>query len=60
MLRKILVPLDGSTLAEKALPYAGALSRRFEAELILLWVLHPLIVLSDYGAQTYDALIELE
>jgi nucleotide-binding universal stress UspA family protein len=60
MLKKILVPLDGSGLAEKALPYAEALGHRFEAELILLWVLHPLVVMSDYGAHTYETLIKLE
>ena len=60
MFKKILVPLDGSVLAERALPYAEALGYKFEAELILLWVLHPLVVLSDYGAHTYDTLIEIE
>lgn len=50
MLHKILVPLDGSGLAEKALPYAEALAQKFEAELILVWVLqHPTIVPIDYG-----------
>jgi nucleotide-binding universal stress UspA family protein len=60
MFKKILVPLDGSAMAEKALPYAEALGHKFEAELILLWVLHPLVVLSDYGAHSYETLIELE
>ena len=36
-----LVPLDGSTLAEQALPHATALAERFQAELILLRVLIP-------------------
>ena len=45
MLHKILVPLDGSELAEKALPYAEALAQKFEAALILVWVLQdPLVV----------------
>src|SRR5688572_27565389 len=39
MFKRILVPLDGSELAEKALPYAEALARRFDAELIALRVL---------------------
>jgi nucleotide-binding universal stress UspA family protein len=36
--RKILVPLDGSKLAEKAMPYAEALAQKFESELVLGWV----------------------
>ncbi len=39
MFKRILVPLDGSKLAEKALPYAEALAEKFEAELILVQVL---------------------
>jgi nucleotide-binding universal stress UspA family protein len=39
MFNRILVPLDGSKLAEKALPYAEALAQKFEAELILVQVL---------------------
>ena len=38
----VLVPLDGSALAEQALPHAIAQARHFEAELILLQVLAPL------------------
>lgn len=39
MIKKILVSLDGSNLAEKALPYAQHLAERFEAELVLVRVL---------------------
>lgn len=39
MIKKILVPLDGSSLAEKALPHAERLAHQFEAELILARVL---------------------
>jgi nucleotide-binding universal stress UspA family protein len=53
MIKKILVPLDGSKLAEKALPYAEALAQKFEAELILVRVLHPMLVVADYGAMAY-------
>ncbi len=38
MYRRLLVPLDGSTLAEAALPHAIAVARRFEARLTLLQV----------------------
>lgn len=34
--RRILLPLDGSAMAEQALPYAVAQAERFRAELILL------------------------
>ncbi len=39
MLRHVLVPLDGSSLAESVLPAAAALATRFGAELTLLHVL---------------------
>ena len=42
MYKCILVPLDGSPLAEQALPHATVLAERFQAELILLRVLIPL------------------
>lgn len=38
MYRKILVPLDGSTLAEAALPHAEALAKLEDAEIIILRV----------------------
>jgi nucleotide-binding universal stress UspA family protein len=45
MFSKLLVPLDGSTLAERALPYAVRLAGRLEAEILLLQVveLSPLL-----------------
>lgn len=36
MFKKILVPLDGSMLAEKALPYAVRLANRLDAQLYLI------------------------
>jgi nucleotide-binding universal stress UspA family protein len=56
MLQKILVPLDGSQLAEQALPYAKSLAQKYDAELILLMVVQPLSlpVLADpYGGVLY-------
>lgn len=41
MWKKILVPLDGSDLAELALPYAEELANAFESEIILLHVSEP-------------------
>jgi nucleotide-binding universal stress UspA family protein len=40
--QRILLPLDGSPLAEQALPHAIAVAEHFEAELILLRVFVPL------------------
>lgn len=42
MYKRILLALDGSPLAEQALPHAFALAERFQAELVLLRVLVPL------------------
>src|SRR5512135_1663077 len=39
MFKHILLPLDGSTLAECAVPYTAALAKAFDARLILLRVL---------------------
>src|SRR5690242_8455217 len=38
----VLVPLDGSDLADSALPHATALAKAFEARLTLLRVVAPL------------------
>ncbi len=40
--KRILLPLDGSALAEQALPHAIAQAERFQAELVLLRVIEPL------------------
>ena len=42
MYKRIVVPLDGSPLAEQALPHAVAHASKFGAEVILLKVLEPL------------------
>jgi nucleotide-binding universal stress UspA family protein len=42
MYKLIIVPLDGSALAEQALAHAVAQAERFEADIILLKVLEPL------------------
>lgn len=41
MYRRVLLPLDGSPMAEQALPHAIAQAGRFQAELILLRVIEP-------------------
>jgi nucleotide-binding universal stress UspA family protein len=42
MYKLILLPLDGSPLAEQVLPHAIAIAERFQSELVLLRVLIPL------------------
>jgi nucleotide-binding universal stress UspA family protein len=41
MFNRILVPLDGSTLAERAIPHAEQFSRIFQSTIVLLQVLDP-------------------
>jgi len=40
MYKKILVPLDGSPLAEKALEQAESLAKAFDSEILLFQVVH--------------------
>jgi nucleotide-binding universal stress UspA family protein len=41
MYKRVLLPLDGSQVAEQALPHAVAQAEHFEAQLILLRVIEP-------------------
>jgi nucleotide-binding universal stress UspA family protein len=41
MLNQVLVPLDGSSLAECVLPHAVALAKAFDAQIMLVHVLEP-------------------
>ncbi|MDZ4246745.1 MAG: universal stress protein [Dehalococcoidia bacterium] len=59
---KILVPLDGSTLGEAALPYVTALALQAKAEVVLLNVISPTLPLtatesfySDYSTEIINA-----
>lgn len=62
MFKRILVPLDGSELAELALPYALELAQKFDSRLLLLSVT-PLPVVSvdpgEYPYSGYDYVPEL-
>lgn len=60
MIKKILLPLDGSKFSEESLPYAIELAEKFEAELLLVWALHPIVIMSDYGAASYQAIATME
>jgi nucleotide-binding universal stress UspA family protein len=52
MYRRLLVPLDGSSLAEEALPHALNLARRFGSELVLLRV-----IISPYAIVAPDLVL---
>ena len=56
MYKTILVPLDGSSLAEQALPHARAIALGVGAELILLQV----ISLSNIGKVTLDTEVPID
>lgn len=58
MYRSILVPLDGSSFAEHALPFAMAIARRAGAELLLVTVSTPLA--EAYVEGLYFSTLELE
>lgn len=49
LISKIMVPLDGSRLAEAALPLAEALSRTMGADVVLFRVIEPAIVIASPG-----------
>jgi nucleotide-binding universal stress UspA family protein len=52
MFKRIVVPLDGSRLSMKALPYAIEVAKKFGAEAILLRVVQPTIHLTVAGPAT--------
>ncbi len=53
MYEKIVVPLDGSKLAEAALPYAEEVAAKMSSDIILLTVLEPDQVHGQEKQQTY-------
>jgi nucleotide-binding universal stress UspA family protein len=59
MFNRLLVPLDGSQLAESALPYALAVAATSDAAITLLTVVQPMQLISDY-AIPYNASLEAE
>lgn len=60
MARTILVPLDGSAQAERALPYAGHLARRTGARLVLVRALRMLADASGADDQALGDIAERE
>src|SRR5688572_29638759 len=53
MVQTLLVPLDGSPLAERALPYATALTRALAGKLVLLYA-RPTRALVSGEAPSFD------
>jgi nucleotide-binding universal stress UspA family protein len=50
MFKRLLVPLDGSRFASRALRYAAEVAQRFSAEVILIQVINPATSVIDAGA----------
>jgi nucleotide-binding universal stress UspA family protein len=50
MFKRLLVPLDGSRFALRALRYAAEVAQRFSAEVILIQVIKPTTPVIDAGA----------
>lgn len=60
MYKRILVPLDGSMLAEKALPYAVRLANRLDAQLFLVRAVETPLLLSNVRQGEYELAREAE
>ena len=58
MYNRILVPLDGSPLAEQALPHAIAQAVRFGAEMILLRAVEPFVHFTGMSLGDLDRIRE--
>lgn len=56
MFQRILVPLDGSRLAEQALPFAEGLVEKFGSELILVQAIPPppVLAIGELGVLPHD------
>jgi nucleotide-binding universal stress UspA family protein len=58
MFTRILVPLDGSAIAEKALPHARALARALEIPITLITVIETAADFSNQKTRYLDTLVE--
>jgi len=47
MIKKILIPIDFSNYSKKALQYSISFAKRFNAELVLVYVIEPMIYPAD-------------
>ena len=60
LVKRILVPLDGSDVGEAALPWAVELAQRLGAELILFQVVKHVMILATEGASMSSEMYEEE
>lgn len=61
-LKTVIVPLDGSTIAEQALPHVVALAARMQLQVVLIraYALPPTVSPEDYGYYSAEMLDHLE
>jgi nucleotide-binding universal stress UspA family protein len=61
-LKKVIVPLDGSALAEQVLPHVLDLGRKMKLEVVLMraYALPPTLSSEDYGAYVGELLNQIE
>ena len=61
-LKTVIVPLDGSTIAEQALPHVVALAARMQLQVVLIraYALPPTVSPEDYGYYSAEILDHLE
>jgi len=61
-LKKVIVPLDGSPLAEKVLPHVADLGKKMRLEVIFLraYALPPAVSADEYGAFSQELFDQLE
>ncbi len=61
-LNKVIVPLDGSPLAEKVLPYIVGLAKKMRLEIVFLraYALPPAVSADEYGAYSQELFDQLE
>ena len=61
-LKKVIVPLDGSPLAEKVLPYVIDLAKKMQLEVVLFraYALPPAISPDEYGTYSGELIDQLE
>jgi len=56
--RRVIVPVDGSKLAEQTIPWAADLARMLKAQLVFLHVYPPGPVMTNRAEKNYDSLRE--